>query len=115
MSGSRRAGGSWGYLGKAVCERVLQAHLDASMCLPIKHDVWKTAACVGSGGSCRHPARPDPVMLLPVTSVEKVHNWPAQRGGHEEVQARCQLARARCYRYKLSSGKSLEWRCCYKL
>ena len=41
---------SWGYLGKAVCERVLQAHLDASMCLPIKHDmrcvcVWKECVC----------------------------------------------------------------------
>ena len=47
---SRRAGGSWGYLGKAVCERVLQAHLDASMCLPIQHEVGGQLRVWGQAG-----------------------------------------------------------------
>ena len=71
---SRRAGGSWGYLGKAVCERVLQAPRDASMCLPIKHEVGGQLRVWCQAGHFRLPARPDPVMLLPMTSVEKVHN-----------------------------------------
>ena len=74
MSGSRRAGGSWGYLGKAVCERVLQAHLDASRRLSTKHEVGGQLSVGGQGGLFRLPARPAPVMLLPMTSVEKAHN-----------------------------------------
>ena len=35
---------------------------------------WSAASFVEVGRSSRLPARPEPVMLLHITSVEKVHN-----------------------------------------
>ena len=44
-------------------------------CRPIKHEVGRQLAkFVEVGRSSRLPARPEPVMLLHITSVEKVHH-----------------------------------------
>ena len=43
-------------------------------CRQLKHEVGRQLNVVEVGRSSRLPARPEPVMLLHITSVEKVHN-----------------------------------------
>ena len=82
-----------------------QAHLEASILSSDKARGWSAAKFVEVGRSSRLPARPEPVMLLHITSRSRKSTTDPLNMEHMRKQAGRKLAWTRCYRYTSSSDQ----------